>query len=70
MDRALRGRLLDLRVNFFCDSGGGRYKCAETAKIIAENFYQVGAGGDLDGATIFVNIGKWCAERIFVEVLV
>ena len=38
------------------------------AKIIAEIFGQVGAGGDLYGATIFVNIGKWCAERIFVEV--
>ena len=40
----------------------------KAAEIIAEIFGQVGAGGDLDGATIFVNIGKWCAERIFVEV--
>ena len=38
------------------------------AKIIAEIFGQDGAGGELDWATIFVNIGKWCAERIFVEV--
>ena len=40
------------------------------AKIIAEIFGRVGAGGEVDGATIFVIIGKWCAERIFVEVLV
>lgn len=42
----------------------------KAAEIIAEIVYQVGAGGEVDGATIFVNIGKWCAERIFVEVLV
>ena len=36
-----------------------------TAEIIAEIIGQVGAGGEFDGATIFVNIGKWCAERIF-----
>ena len=40
-------------------------KCAE---IIAEIFGQVVAGGEVDGATICVDIGKWCAERIFVEV--
>ena len=40
----------------------------KAAEIIAEIFGQVGAGGDLDGATICVIIGKWCAERIFVEV--
>ena len=34
---------------------------AKAAKIIAEIFGQVGAGGEVDGATIFVNIGKWCA---------
>ena len=43
---------------------------AKAAEIIAEIFGQVWAGGEVDGATIFVNIGKWCAERIFVEVLV
>ena len=32
---------------------------AKDAEIIAEIFGQVGAGGDIDGATIFVNIGKW-----------
>ena len=34
---------------------------AKDAEIIAEIFGKVGAGGDIDGATIFVNIGKWCA---------
>ena len=40
----------------------------KAAKIIAETVYQVGAGGDIDWATICADIGKWCAERIFVEV--
>lgn len=41
-------------------------KCAE---IIAEIFGQVEAGGEVDWATIFADIGKWCAARIFVLVL-
>ena len=48
---------------------------AKDAEIIAEIFGQVGAGGDIDGATFFVNIGKWCAacllrvgaEMIFLQ---
>ena len=47
----------------------------KAAEIIAEIFGQVGAGGDLDGATICVIIGKWCAacllrvgaEMIFLQ---
>ena len=62
------GRLLDLRVYFFAIAAAAAINVPKYVEIIAEIFGQDGAGGDLAGATICVNIGKWCAERIFVEV--
>ena len=71
----MRGRLFDLRVIFFAIAAAAAINGQKTAEIIAETFYQLGAGGEFDGATIFVNIGKWCAacllrvgaEMIFLQ---